>query len=144
MGQNTKSIPLMFYSSYREYFCANFRIFHANLPSLLVFSCFFSNIRAYSCYAFAGNHFFPFSFKKILKKVLTPPLRSAKVPLHTATHKHKNMRTKALLCAAGLLAAGVATSMAQSNVYSLNIVGYANVKIISGPGLYNNPFDLDG
>jgi len=34
------------------------------------------------------------------------------------------MRTKALLCAAGLLAAGVATSMAQSNVYSLNVVGY--------------------
>jgi hypothetical protein len=33
------------------------------------------------------------------------------------------MRTKALICAATLLAAGVATSMAQ-NVYSLNVVGY--------------------
>jgi hypothetical protein len=38
------------------------------------------------------------------------------------------MRTK-LLAAAALLAAGVATSMAQSNVYSLNIVGYVNVPL---------------
>jgi hypothetical protein len=36
------------------------------------------------------------------------------------------MRTKTLLCAAAL-AAGVVTSMAQSNVYSLNVVGYYNV-----------------
>jgi hypothetical protein len=37
------------------------------------------------------------------------------------------MRTiKALVCAAAL-AAGIATSMAQSNVYSLNVVGYYNV-----------------
>jgi hypothetical protein len=35
------------------------------------------------------------------------------------------MRTKALLCAAAL-AAGAVTSMAQSNVYSLNVVGYIN------------------
>jgi len=38
------------------------------------------------------------------------------------------MRTKTLLCAAAL-AAGVVTSMAQSNVYSLNIVGYVNVPV---------------
>jgi len=38
------------------------------------------------------------------------------------------MRTKALLCAAAL-AAGIASSMAQSNVYSLNVVGYYNVPI---------------
>ena len=38
------------------------------------------------------------------------------------------MRTKALFCAAAL-AAGVATSMAQSNVYSLNVVGYVNVAV---------------
>jgi len=38
------------------------------------------------------------------------------------------MRTKALLCAAAL-AAGIATSMAQSNVYSLNVVGYYNIPI---------------
>jgi len=37
------------------------------------------------------------------------------------------MRTiKALACAAAL-AAGIATSMAQSNVYSLNVVGYYNI-----------------
>jgi hypothetical protein len=47
------------------------------------------------------------------------------------------MRTKTLLCAA-VLAAGVASTMAQSNVYSLNVVGYynvvapANTKIILG------------
>jgi hypothetical protein len=34
--------------------------------------------------------------------------------------------------------------MAQSNVYSLNIVGYANVPINAGNQLLNNPFDLDG
>jgi len=39
------------------------------------------------------------------------------------------MRTKTLLCAAAL-AAGLATSaMAQSNVYSLNVVGYYNVSM---------------
>jgi len=37
------------------------------------------------------------------------------------------MRTKTLLCLAALTAAGVATSMAQSNVYSLNVVGYVNI-----------------
>jgi hypothetical protein len=53
------------------------------------------------------------------------------------------MRTKTLLAAA-LLAAGVATSMAQSNVYSLNVVGYANVVLAAGNGIYANPFDKDG
>jgi hypothetical protein len=38
------------------------------------------------------------------------------------------MRTKALLCAAAL-AAGAATSMAQSNVYSLNVVGYHTLAV---------------
>jgi len=42
------------------------------------------------------------------------------------------MRTKTLLCLAALTAAGVATSMAQSNVYSLNVVGYVNVPIKGG------------
>jgi len=53
------------------------------------------------------------------------------------------MRTKAVLCAAAL-AAGAFTSMAQSNVYSLNIVGYANVKVNAGNFTYANPLDLDG
>jgi len=51
------------------------------------------------------------------------------------------MRTKALLCAAALLAAGVATSMAQSNVYSLNVVGYVNVVLKPGLSLIANPLD---
>ena len=38
------------------------------------------------------------------------------------------MRTKTLVCAA-VLAAGVATTMAQSNVYSLNVVGYYNIPL---------------
>lgn len=40
------------------------------------------------------------------------------------------------------LAAGVASSMAQSNVYSLNVVGYVNVPMLNG-GFYmlNNPLD---
>jgi hypothetical protein len=41
------------------------------------------------------------------------------------------MRTKALLCTSAV-AAGVATSMAQPNVYSLNVVGYVNVPIQGG------------
>lgn len=48
------------------------------------------------------------------------------------------MRTKLLLTAA-VLAAGIASSMAQSNVYSLNIVGYVNKTIPSGYSLIANP-----
>src|SRR5688572_16560937 len=44
------------------------------------------------------------------------------------------MRTK-LLAAAAILAAGAATSMAQSNVYSLNVVGYVNT-VINGGSTY--------
>ena len=50
------------------------------------------------------------------------------------------MRTKALLCAAAL-AAGALTSMAQGNVYSLNIVGYVNVPLATGYNLVANPLD---
>jgi hypothetical protein len=48
------------------------------------------------------------------------------------------MRTKLLLTAA-VLAAGLASSMAQSNVYSLNIVGYVNKTVPSGYSLIANP-----
>jgi len=41
------------------------------------------------------------------------------------------MRTKTLICAAAL-AAGALTSWAQSNVYSLNVVGYVNRPITGG------------
>jgi hypothetical protein len=52
------------------------------------------------------------------------------------------MRTKALLCAAAM-AAGALTSMAQSNVYSLNVVGYVNYPftIVGDYYLVNNPLD---
>jgi hypothetical protein len=52
------------------------------------------------------------------------------------------MRTKALLCAAAL-AAGAATSMAQT-VYSLNVVGYINVTLTNGMNLIANQLDVDG
>jgi hypothetical protein len=45
------------------------------------------------------------------------------------------MRTKTLLAAAAMMAAGLASSMAQSNVYSLNVVGYVNYTF-KGGGLF--------
>jgi len=52
------------------------------------------------------------------------------------------MRTKALLCAAAL-AAGAVASMAQSNVYSLNVVGYVNsaFPVVGNLYLIGNPLD---
>jgi hypothetical protein len=40
-----------------------------------------------------------------------------------------------MLAAAAAIAAGLATSMAQSNVYSVNVVGYVN-KVLAGNGKY--------
>jgi hypothetical protein len=52
------------------------------------------------------------------------------------------MRTKIALLSAALVAAGVASSMAQSNVYSLNIVGYVNVPVVANNFyMLSNPFD---
>ncbi len=55
------------------------------------------------------------------------------------------MRIKTLICFAAAIAAGVATSMAQSNVYSLNIVGYVNKTFTGGtPAKYtpvSNPLN---
>jgi len=51
------------------------------------------------------------------------------------------MRTKALILGAAFVAAGVASSMAQSNVYSLNIVGYVNVAVPQGFSILSNPLD---
>src|SRR5664280_2607847 len=42
------------------------------------------------------------------------------------------MRTKTLFLAAAALAASLATSSAQSNVYSVNIVGYYNINLAAG------------
>jgi len=54
------------------------------------------------------------------------------------------MRTKSLIVGAALLAAGVATSMAQSNVYSLNVVGYINLNLTNGLNAVANQLDFDG
>lgn len=51
------------------------------------------------------------------------------------------MRTKSLLAAAALLAVGTAASMAQSNVYSLNIVGYVNKPCPAGLSMVANPLN---
>src|SRR5436190_21345401 len=51
------------------------------------------------------------------------------------------MRTKTLAVCAAVLAAGAVSSMAQSNVFSQNIVGYANVVIAPGNNIYSNPFN---
>lgn len=45
------------------------------------------------------------------------------------------MRTKTLLLAAAAVAAGIISSQAQSNVYSANIVGYANLTLKPGYNL---------
>jgi hypothetical protein len=49
------------------------------------------------------------------------------------------MRTKTLLLAAALTAAGIASIHAQSNVYSVNVVGYVNVVCSNGFTLVNTP-----
>jgi hypothetical protein len=48
------------------------------------------------------------------------------------------MRTKTTLAAAAILAAGLASSMAQ-NVYSLNVVGYVNTSYVGGFNAAANP-----
>jgi hypothetical protein len=53
---------------------------------------------------------------------LCPP--SGIVAAHTVIKN--TMRTKKLLAAAAIIAVGASTSMAQGNVYSLNVVGYVN------------------
>jgi len=52
------------------------------------------------------------------------------------------MRTKTLLLTAAALVAGLASSQAQSNVYSVNIVGYVNTPLTAGQqALLANPLD---
>jgi len=51
------------------------------------------------------------------------------------------MRTKTLLLTAALCAAGIATSVAQTPVYSVNAVGYVNTDLLKGFNLINNPLN---
>jgi len=81
------------------------------------------------------------------KNVQKNPKKVVDSPLHLwdslVTHGNiqiqNNMRTKTLLLTAALSAAGLATSLAQSNVYSLNIVGYVNRVYDPGFHMINNP-----
>ena len=50
------------------------------------------------------------------------------------------MRTKALLLSAAVLAAGLATSTAQT-VYSVNAVGYVNLSLATGYNMISNPLN---
>ncbi len=75
------------------------------------------------------------------KKLLTVCPPSVRVTSHTVTKQTKHMRTKTLLAAAAIIAAGVASSQAQSNVYSLNIVGYVNKPVSVGYNLIANPLN---
>jgi hypothetical protein len=52
------------------------------------------------------------------------------------------MRTKTILLSAAALAAGLASSVAQSNVYSVNVVGYVNQPLPAGTlACIANPLD---
>jgi hypothetical protein len=51
------------------------------------------------------------------------------------------MRTKTLLLTAALSVAGIATSLAQTPVYSVNAVGYVNKDLLPGFNLISNPLD---
>jgi hypothetical protein len=53
------------------------------------------------------------------------------------------MRTKLILGVAAI-AASALTAVAQSNVYSLNVVGYINLPLVEGYNLVANQLDADG
>src|SRR6267378_4268086 len=124
-----------------------------SVPS--VFSCL---IGLFPRFQRIPRFFYPFSLKSVfirvhlwflsstfvqknIKKSIDSPL-----PLCHSDGTHgnintQNMRTKTLLCAAAL-AAGVVSSMAQSNVYSLNVVGYVNKPFKNGLyTLVSNPLN---
>src|SRR5882724_281686 len=62
---------------------------------------------------------------------------------HTHGNRITKMRTKTLLLTAAIAMAGIASSLAQGNVYSQNIVGYVNVVLVGGTNfsLVANPLD---
>jgi hypothetical protein len=74
------------------------------------------------------------------KKMLTATSSFEILRPHTEKHNTSHMRTKTLLLTAALAAAGAATSMAQSTIYSVNAVGYANITINNGFNLIADPF----
>jgi len=54
------------------------------------------------------------------------------------------MRTKTILLSAAIVAAGALSSMAQSNVFSVNTVGYYTLSLSHGFQIVANQLDLDG
>jgi len=54
------------------------------------------------------------------------------------------MRTKTILLGAAIVAAGALSSMAQSNVFSVNTVGYYTLSLSHGFQIVANQLDLDG
>ncbi len=65
---------------------------------------------------------------------------------HDATMPMKsNLRnaTKFICFAFGLFLATAASVCAQSNVYSGNVVGYANITFLAGDNLFGNPLDFE-
>jgi len=54
------------------------------------------------------------------------------------------MRTKSIILGAALLAAGALSSLAQSNVYSLNVVGYYTLPMTNGFQIISKQLDFDG
>jgi hypothetical protein len=72
--------------------------------------------------------------------MLTRPGGSEKLDAHTVQQQPKAMRTKTLLAAAAVIAAGAVTSLAQSsNVYSQNIVGYVTQVYPAGFSMIATP-----
>jgi hypothetical protein len=78
--------------------------------------------------------------QKKIQKNLTASGQFEKVTAHTE-NKIRTMRTKSLLFAAAVGLAGVASAVAQNNVYSVNAVGYVNLTVPSGFSMIANPLN---
>src|SRR6266480_2545573 len=81
------------------------------------------------------------SLKILFKKLLTLAASFEKLAPHTELNIITAMRTKTLILTAVLSAAGVASSLAQGTVYSVNAVGYVNLTIPTGFSMIANPLN---
>ena len=77
---------------------------------------------------------------RILKKTFDPAGGAWDSGCTHGKKEHTHMK-KTLVIAAAALTLGVLSASAQSNVYSLNIVGYVNVELPTGYNLVANPLD---
>jgi len=60
---------------------------------------------------------------------------------HTRKLKSKTNETKTLLLSVALSAACIATAVAQTTVYSVNVVGYVKVDLVAGFTMIGNPLN---